>query len=112
MAVHKAIRSNHLAQPKRLRPNSAQILRPKDGLRISPAAPSRSRHGFTPAKRLNFTPATRKARALTAVVLTGITLITNAKPNSWKLSTTSTADTASPSPRSNAWKPKTVSYGP
>jgi hypothetical protein len=29
-----------------------------------------------------------------------------AKPNSWKLSTTSTADTASPSPRSNAWKPK------
>ena len=37
MAVHKAIRSNPLAQLKRPGPNSAQILRPTDGLRISPA---------------------------------------------------------------------------
>ena len=37
--------------------------------------------------------------------------IINAKPSSLMLSTTSTADTASPSPRSSAWKPKTASNG-
>jgi hypothetical protein len=43
--------------------------------------------------------------------LSAAALTSNAKPNSLKLSTTSTADTASPSPRSNDLKPKTVSSG-
>ena len=37
MAVHKAKRSNPLAQPHRRSSNPEQILRPKYGLRISPA---------------------------------------------------------------------------
>ena len=53
MATNKAKRSIHLAQPQARNPNARTDPSPKTGSGFRLRAPSRTRRGFTPAKRLN-----------------------------------------------------------